>query len=156
MDVKDHKEGWGLKNWCFKTMVLEKTLGVPWTARRLNQSILNEINPGYSLEVLILKLKLQYFGHLKWRATHWKRPWWWEKLKAGEGDDRGWDCRMASLTQWTWVWASSGSFTKHREAWHATVHGVSKSRTWLSNWTATFTVGYFKTSSTKLIKQAKK
>ena len=57
----------------------------------------------------MLKLKLQYFATW-WEVTHWKRPWCWERLKAGEGDDRGWDGLMASLTQWTWVSASSGSW----------------------------------------------
>ena len=81
---------------------------VPWTARRSNQSILKEISPGCSLEGLMLKLKLQYFGHEMRRATHLKRPWCWERLKAGgEGDDRGNDGCMASLTQWTWVWVDS-------------------------------------------------
>ena len=60
----DHKEGWALKNWCFQSMVLEKTLIVSWTARRSNQSILKDINPEYSLEGLMLKLQFQYFGHL--------------------------------------------------------------------------------------------
>ena len=60
----DPKEGWEWKNWCFWTVVLEKTLRVPWTARRSNQSLLKEISPEYSLEGLMLKLKLQYFGHL--------------------------------------------------------------------------------------------
>ena len=64
----DHKEGWALKNWCFQTVVLERLLRAPWTARRSNQSILKEINPEYSLEGLMLKLKLQNFGHLMWRA----------------------------------------------------------------------------------------
>ena len=64
----DHKEGWVLKNWCFQSVVQEKTLKVPWTARRSNQSVLKEINPEYLLERLILKLKLQYFGHLMERA----------------------------------------------------------------------------------------
>ena len=59
----------------------------------------------------MLKLKLQYFGHLMWRVTHWKTPWCWEGLGAGgEGDNRGWDGWMASLTQWTWVWVNSGSW----------------------------------------------
>ena len=59
----------------------------------------------------MLKLKFQYFGHLMWRADSFERPWTWEKLKSGgEGDDRGWDGWMASLTHWTWVWASSGSW----------------------------------------------
>ena len=92
--------------WCWR-----RFLRVPWTARRSNQSILKEISPEYSLEGLMLKLKLQYFGHLMQRMTPWKRPWCWERLKAGgEGDDRGWDGWLASPTQWTWVWASSGSW----------------------------------------------
>ena len=75
--------------WCWR-----RFLRVLWTARRSHQSILKEINPEYSLEGLMLKLKLQSFGHL----THWKRPWCWERLKAvGEGDARGWDVWMASL-----------------------------------------------------------
>ena len=91
--------------WCWRRL-----LRVPWTTRRSNQSILKEISPEYSLEGLMLKLKLQYFGHLMRRTNSWKRPWCWEKLKAGgEGDNR-WDDWIASLTQWTWVWASSGSW----------------------------------------------
>ena len=91
--------------WCWR-----KPLRVPWTARRSNQSILKEISPEYSLEELMLKLKPQYFGH-PMRRTNWKRPWCWERLKAGgEGDDRGWDGCMASSTRWTWVWVSSGSW----------------------------------------------
>ena len=86
-------------------------LRVPWVARRSNQSILKEISPGYSLEELMLKLKFQYFGHLMQRTDSLKRPWCREKLKArGKGDNRGWDCWMASPTQKTWVWASSGSW----------------------------------------------
>ena len=81
------------------------------TARRSNQSILKEISPGCSLERLMFKLKLQYFGQLMWRAAHLKRPWCWERLRAGgEGDDRGWGDWMASLTQWTWIWVNSGSW----------------------------------------------
>ena len=87
-------------------------LRVPWTARRSNQSILKEISPGYSLE---------YPGCWSWisnilatwceELTHLKRPWCWERLKAGgKGDNRGWDGWMASLTRWRWVWASSGSW----------------------------------------------
>ena len=64
----NHKEGWAPKNWCLQTVVLEKTLESPWTARRSSQSILKEISPEYSLEGLMLKLKLQYFGHLMRRA----------------------------------------------------------------------------------------
>ena len=68
MDVR--VKGWAQKNWCFCTMVLENRLSrVPWTAQRSNQSVLKEINPEYSLEELMLKLKIQYFGHLMWRAN---------------------------------------------------------------------------------------
>ena len=84
---------------------------VPWTARRSNQSILKEISPGISLEGMKLKLKFQYFGHSCEELTHWKRLWCWEGLEAGgEGDDRGWDGWMASLTQWMWVWVNPGSW----------------------------------------------
>ena len=102
--------------WCWRRL-----LKVPWTARRSNQSILKEISPGYSLEGLMLKLMLKLM--LSWADAPilWtpdvknqligKRPWCWERLKVeGEGDDRGWDGWMASLTQWTWVWVNSGSW----------------------------------------------
>ena len=68
MGQLDHKEGWVPKNWCFRTIVLEKTLRVPWIVGRSNQPILREINPEYLLEGLTLRPKLQYFGHLMWRA----------------------------------------------------------------------------------------
>ena len=89
--------------WCWRRL-----LKVPWTARKSNQSILKEISPEYSLEELMLKLTLQYLATWCEELTHLKRPWCWERLKAGgEGDDQGWDDWMASPTQWTWV--SSGS-----------------------------------------------
>ena len=92
--------------WCWR-----KLLRVPWTARRSNQSILKEIIPGVSLEGMMLKLKLQFLITCCEEMTHVKRPWCCEGLKAGgEGDDRGWDSWMASLTQWTWVWVNSGSW----------------------------------------------
>ena len=95
----------------FELWYWRRLLRVPWTARRSNQSILKKISPECSLEGLILKLKLQYFGHLMQALTHWKRPWCWEGLGAGgEGDDRGWDGWMASPTRWTWVWVNSGSW----------------------------------------------
>ena len=103
-------------------------------ARRSNQFILKEISPEYSLEGLMLKLKLQYFGHLTLKLTHLKTPWCWERWKVGEeGDDRGWDGWMASLTQWTWVWVNSGSW------WWTGRPGVlqsmgSQSWRWLSDW----------------------
>ena len=102
----DQKEGWALKNWCFQTVVLEKTLESPLIARGSNQSILKEINSECSLEVLMLKLKLQYFGHLMGRANSLERSLMLRKI----GDDRGWVGWMASLTQWTWVCANSRSW----------------------------------------------
>ena len=103
----DYKESWMLKNWCFCTVVLR----VPWTARKSNQSILEEISPECSLEGLMLKLKLQYFGHLMWRTDSFEKTLMLERLKVGgEGDDRGWDAWMASPTRWTWVWVGSGSW----------------------------------------------
>ena len=82
---------------------------IPWTVRRSSQSTLKEISPEYSLKAeLRLKLKLQYWCK---EPTHWKTPWCWEGLKTGgEGDNSRWDGLMASLMQWTWVWASSGSW----------------------------------------------
>ena len=89
--------------WCCRRLLRD-----PCTARRSNQSILKEISPEYSLDGLMLKLKLQYFGPWCEELTHFKRPRCWEILKTGgKGDNRGWDDWMASLTQWTWVWASS-------------------------------------------------
>ena len=84
------------------------SLRVPWTARRFNQSILKEINPEYSLEGLILKLKLQNFGHLMQRTDSLEKTLIWERFKAGEGDNREWDGWMSSPTQCTWVSANSG------------------------------------------------
>ena len=102
-------EHWGIdvfELWCWRRL-----LRVPWTATGSSQSILKEISPNYSLEGLMLKLKLQYFGHLMEELTHWKIPWCWERLKAG-GDrgNRGWDGWMASLAWRTWVRASSRSW----------------------------------------------
>ena len=92
--------------WCWRRL-----LRISWTARRSNQFNLKEISPEYSLEGLMLKLKLWYFGLWCEELTHLKRPWCWERVKAeGEGDDRGWDGWMASPTQWTWVFVNSGSW----------------------------------------------
>ena len=91
--------------WCWRRL-----LRVPWAARRPNQSILKEISPGCSLVGLMLKLKLQYFGHLMRTANSFEKTLMLGKIEAGEGDDRGWDGWMASLTQWTWVWVDSGSW----------------------------------------------
>ena len=91
----------------FELWYWRRLLRVLWTAQRSNQSILKEINPEYSLEGLMVKLKLQYFGHLMWRANSLEKTLMLGKIDGGE-NDRGWDGWMASLTQWTWVWVSSG------------------------------------------------
>ena len=92
--------------WCWRRL-----LRVPWTARRSNQSILGEISPEYSLEGLMLSWNSNTLAIWCEELTHLKRPWCWERLKAGgEGDDRGWDGWMASLTWWMWVWVNSGSW----------------------------------------------
>ena len=92
--------------WCWRRL-----LRVPWTARRSNQSILKEISPECSLKGLMLKLKLQHFGHLMQRADSFEMTRMLGKMEGGSrGDDRGWDGWMASLTQWTWVWVPSRSW----------------------------------------------
>ena len=110
-------ESWTIKkaeSWridVFELCCWRRLLRVPWTAGRSSQSILKEVSPEYSLRGLMPKLKVQYFGHLMQRTDSFEKPWCWERLTAGgEGDDRGWDGWMAPLTQWTWVWTSSGSW----------------------------------------------
>ena len=107
-----------------------------WTVRRSNQSILNEISLEYSLEGLILTLKLQYFGYLMWRTDSFEKTLMLGKIEGRRRrDDSGWDGWMASPTQWTWVWVNSWDLVMDRESWLAAVHGVTKSQTWLRNWT---------------------
>ena len=92
--------------WCWRRL-----LRVPWTARRSNQFILKEISPEYSLEGLMLKLKLQYFGHLMQRADSLEKTLMLGKIEGGRRRGRQrMRCWMASLTQWTWIWVNSGSW----------------------------------------------
>ena len=131
----DYKESWVRRIDAFELWCWRRLLRDPWTARRSNQSILKEISPEYSFKQLVLKLKLQYLGANNWLIGKTK-PWCFERLKAGgEEDSRGWDGWMASPTQWKWIWAHSGCCWWTGKPWRATVYGVAKSRTWLSNWT---------------------
>ena len=127
----DHKEGWVPKSWCFWIVVLEKTLRVPWTSGRSNQSILKKINPEYSLERLMLKLKLQHFGHLMWRADPLEKTLMLGKIKGRRR-------RLDSIADWMNMNLSKLQETvKDREAWHVAVHGVANCGTRLSDWTVT-------------------
>ena len=131
----DYKESWELQNSCFWTVVLEKTLESPLAGKQSNQSILKEISPEYSLEGLLLKLKLQYFGHLMWRVGSFEKTLMLGKI---EGRRR----RGQQMMRWFNGITDSmdvglGRLQKlvmDREAWHAEDHWVTESQTWLSNW----------------------
>ena len=132
-------ESWTIKkaeHWRTDVLKLRgwrRFLRVPWSAGRSNELILKEINPEYSLEGLMLKLKLQYFGHLMQRVDLLEKILTLGKIEGMREDgDRGWDGGMASPTQQTWVWAN-WEIVKDREAWHAAVHGTAKSQTQLSD-----------------------
>ena len=129
-----HTEGWVPKNWCFRAVLLEKTLEHPLYSKEIKPVNLKEISPEYSLKGL--RLKLPAFGHLmplEEEPTHWKIPWCWGRLRVGgEGGNRGWDGWMVSPTQWTWVWANSG---RQWRTGKSGVYGVAKTQ--LSDWTTT-------------------
>ena len=130
----NYKESWVPKNWCFWTVVLEKTLESPLDCKRSNQPILKEISPKYSLEGLMLKLKLQYFGHLMWRTDSLEKTLMLGKTEGGRR-------RRRTVRQLDGITDSNMSLSKcqelvmDRKAWHAAVRQVTKSQTQLSDWT---------------------
>ena len=131
----DCEESWVPKNWCFWTVVLEKTLESPLDCKEIQSVILKEISPGCSLEGLMLKLKLQYFGHVIRRVDSLEKILMLGRIR---GRRRGWHRIRWSdgITDWMDMSLSElREMVMGRKAWCAAIHGVTKSRTRLSKWT---------------------
>ena len=134
----DYKEGWALKNWCFWTVVLEKTRVSPLVCKEINQSILKEMNPKYSLEGLVLKLKFQYFGQLMWRVDSLEKILILGNIESKKRMERQRIRWLDGVTDsMNMSLKKLRKIVKDREASRAAVHGVTKSQTRLSNWATT-------------------
>ena len=132
----DYKESWVLKIDAFELWCWRRLLRVPWTARRSSQSILKEISPEYSLEGLMLKLKLQYFGNLMWRTDSFEKTLMLGKIEGGRRRGQQSMRWLDSITDMMDMSLSRlWELVTHREAWRAAAHRVSKSWTQLSDWT---------------------
>ena len=128
------KESWVLKNWCSWTVVFEKTLESSLDCK-INQSILKEVSPDYKLDRLMLKLKLQYFGHLVWRTDLLEKTLILGKTEGRRRrDDRGWDGWMASPTQWIWVEKASKVGEEKKKKVGDGQRGLACCSPQLSNW----------------------
>ena len=132
----DCEESWAPKNWCFWTVVLEKTLESPLDTRRSNQSILKEISPGISLEGMMLKLKLHDFGHLVWRVDSLEKTLMLGGIGGRRRKGRQRVRWLDDITDSMDVSLSElRELVMDREAWRATIHVFAKNWTWLSDWT---------------------